>query len=189
VLTREAALGEGAEGGFAGVYPVLKEMEERGQVRRGYFVEGLGGAQFALPGAVDRLRAEASEMSVPGGRPAREAAPLIVLAATDPAQPYGAALRWPDTVGRPGRVAGAHVVLEDGAPVVYLERGARSLVTFPSSDRSGWAAALGSLVDRGRLRSIEIGKVDGAPVAGSTAEGQLRDAGFSEGYRGWVYRT
>ncbi|MEL7210100.1 MAG: DEAD/DEAH box helicase, partial [Actinomycetota bacterium] len=162
VLTREAALGEGAEGGFAGVYPVLKELEERGQVRRGYFIESLGGAQFALPGAVDRLRGAASE------RVAADAEPTVVLlAATDPAQPYGAALPWPETTGRPGRVAGAHVVLIDGEPAVFLERGAKSLVTFPAADRPGWAEALRSLVDGGRLRSIEIGKVDGAPVAES----------------------
>ena len=188
VLTREAALGEGAEGGFAGVYPVLKELEERGQARRGYFVEGLGGAQFALPGAVDRLRSVAG--SAGGGRattPNRAVGP-VVLAATDPAQPYGASLPWPTTEGRPGRVAGAHVVLFDGEPAVYLERGGRSLVTFPVADRTEWAPALRALVDRGRLRSIEVGKVDGAPITGHPTESSLRDAGFTEGYRGWTYR-
>ena len=87
MLTREAALGEGAEGGFAGVYPVLKALEDRGQVRRGYFVAGLGGAQFALPGAVDRLRA------------GRDGDGPVTLAAADPAQPFGAALPWPETDG------------------------------------------------------------------------------------------
>ena len=182
VLTREAALGEGSEGGFAGVYPVLKELEERGQVRRGYFVEGLGGAQFALPGAVDRLRG-AADSEGSRERDAEDHHP-VVLAATDPAQPYGAALPWPETHGRPGRVAGAHVVLADGEPLVFLERGARSLVTFPAADRPGWADALRSLVDRGRIRAIEIGKVDGDAVAGTRAEQHLRGAGFSEGYRG-----
>jgi ATP-dependent Lhr-like helicase len=171
------------------VYPVLKELEERGQVRRGYFVEGLGGAQFALPGAVDRLRAAAAELMGDHDRGSTGDIDLAVLAATDPAQPYGAAQPWPETEGRPGRVAGAHVVLAGGEPVVYLERGARSLVTFPSSSHRGWARALCSLVDRGRLRSIEIGKVDGEPVAGTEVEGHLRDAGFSEGYRGWTYRA
>ncbi|HET9559299.1 MAG TPA: DEAD/DEAH box helicase, partial [Actinomycetota bacterium] len=119
VLTREAALGEGAEGGFAGVYPVLKALEDRGQVRRGYFVAGLGGAQFALPGAEDRLRA------------GRDGDGPVTLAAADPAQPYGAALGWPETKGRPSRSAGAYVVLVDGEPAVFCERGAKSLVTFP----------------------------------------------------------
>jgi len=111
-----------------------------------------------------------------------------VLAATDPAQPYGASLPWPTTEGRPGRVAGAHVVLFDGEPAVYLERGGRSLVTFPVADRTEWAPALRALVDRGRLRSIEVGKVDGAPITGHPTESSLRDAGFTEGYRGWTYR-
>src|SRR5690606_25503289 len=105
VLTREAALGEGAEGGFAGVYPVLKALEERGQVRRGYFVAGLGAAQFAVAGAVDRLRAE---------REPDEDDQPFVLAATDPAQPFGAALPWPESEGRPARAAGALVVLAAG---------------------------------------------------------------------------
>ncbi|MCB0993837.1 MAG: DEAD/DEAH box helicase, partial [Acidimicrobiales bacterium] len=100
VLTRESALAEGIEGGFAGVYPVLRALEEQGRIRRGYFVEGLGAAQFALPGAVDRLR---------GARAADDA--VVVLAATDPAQPYGAALAWPEVVaGRPTRSAGSLVV-------------------------------------------------------------------------------
>ena len=90
VLTRETALAEGVSGGFAGVYPVLKALEERGEVRRGYFVAGLGAAQFALPGAVDRLRAV---------RQVEQAEAPIVLAATDPAQPYGAAVAWPESSG------------------------------------------------------------------------------------------
>ena len=129
VVTRESVLAENAPGGFAGVYPVLKAMEESGEVRRGYFVAGLGAAQFALPGAVDRLRAlrDARPSSDDGDEPV---APPTVLAAADPAQPYGAALPWPDAAGRPARQAGAYVVLADGAPAAYLERGARSLLTF-----------------------------------------------------------
>jgi ATP-dependent Lhr-like helicase len=149
----------------------------------------LGGAQFALPGAVDRLREPPRRARRHRADPAPAAPDLVVLAATDPAQPYGAALPWPDTEGRPGRVAGAHVVLVDGEPVVYLERGARSLVTFPAADHPGWAAALATLVERGRLRSIEIGKVNGGPVAGTAVEDALRDAGFTEGYRGWTHRA
>jgi ATP-dependent Lhr-like helicase len=182
VLTREAALGEGLEGGFAGVYPVLKALEERGRVRRGYFVAGLGAAQFAVPGAVDRLR------NFRGNAPEndRAIASRIVLAATDPAQPYGASLPWPESDGRPARAAGAYVVLIDGELAAYVERGGHSLVTFGAD---GWAAVLRGLVDRGRYRSLEIRKVNGQPVreVESAAE-QLRDAGFVDGYKGLVYR-
>ena len=141
VVTRETALGEGQEGGFAGVYPVLKALEERGEARRGYFVAGLGAAQFALPGAVDRLR---------GTRTPEPDAPPVVLAATDPAQPYGAALAWPDSPGRPARTAGAHVVLADGLPLVVLERGGRSLATFEGAESNdAWIEAIIGLVKDG----------------------------------------
>jgi ATP-dependent Lhr-like helicase len=180
VVTREAVLAEGAPGGFAGVYPVLKALEERGQVRRGYFVSGLGGAQFALPGAVDRLR------SARHGDPE---APPIVLAATDPAQPYGAALPWPETAGRPARQAGAHVVLVDGRPLVLVERGGRGLVLFEGwEDDPRWADAVTGLVKDGRLRSITVSRIDGEPIADHPATAVLRDAGFLDGYRGLVFR-
>jgi ATP-dependent Lhr-like helicase len=176
VLTREAALGEGLEGGFAGVYPVLKALEERGRVRRGYFVAGLGAAQFALPGAVDRLRSYRED----GDR-------VYVLAATDPAQPYGAALPWPASDGRPARAAGAHVVLVDGELAAYLERGGHSVITFGID---GWAAALRELVASGRRRSLEIRKVDGQPVREDEhAMAELQAAGFVDGYKGLVYRS
>jgi ATP-dependent helicase Lhr and Lhr-like helicase len=185
VLTREAALAEGIEGGFAGVYPVLKALEERGAVRRGYFVAGLGAAQFALPGAVDRLRSFRDPPPDGAATPA-----TVVLAATDPAQPYGASLPWPEHSegGRPARTAGAHVVLVDGALAAHLERGGHSLVTFGVE---GWAPALLELVDGGRYRSLEIRKVDGVPVRDGSVQpiaAELRAAGFVEGYRGLVYR-
>jgi ATP-dependent Lhr-like helicase len=180
VLTREAALGEGHEGGFAGVYPLLKALEERGEVRRGYFVAGLGAAQFALPGAVDRLR---------GVRESDDDAEPIVLAATDPAQPYGAALAWPESAGRPVRAAGAHVVLHDGRPLVELERGGRSLITFPGADESSaWVVALQELVKNGRLKKLEIAKVDGVAIRETPWAARLESAGFSAGYRGMTYR-
>jgi ATP-dependent Lhr-like helicase len=176
VLTREAALGEGAEGGFAGVYPVLRALEERGRVRRGYFVAGLGAAQFALPGAVDRLRSARS-------------APTAVLAATDPAQPYGAALPWPETGGRPARAAGALVVLSDGEPVVFVERGGRSLWTFPSAEaHTDWPAALAARVTDGLARSYEVHTIDGVSARTSPWADGLRAAGFVDGYRGLVRR-
>jgi ATP-dependent Lhr-like helicase len=186
VLTREAVLAEGVEGGFAAVYPVLKALEERGQVRRGYFVAGLGGAQFALPGAVDRLRAVRGD-DIGAGTVDGDAVP-VVLAATDPAQPYGASLPWPESTGRPARAAGALVVLIDGAPVAYLERGGRSLVVFAAAEHHpGWAVALAGSVGRtgGRTR-LEIARIDGEPAALSPHADALRAAGFRDGYRGLV---
>ena len=181
VVTRETALGEGIDGGFAGVYPVLKALEERGEARRGYFVAGLGAAQFALPGAVDRLR---------GTRTPEPDAPPVVLAATDPAQPYGAALAWPDSPGRPARTAGAHVVLADGLPLVVLERGGRSLATFEGAEPNDvWIEAIIGLVKDGRLRKLEIGKVDGTAVRETLWAGRLEAAGFTSAYKGMLYRT
>ena len=186
MLTREAALGEGAEGGFAGVYPVLKALEERGQVRRGYFVAGLGAAQFAVAGAVDRLRAEREGGNGDGDLPP------VVLAATDPAQPYGAALPWPENEGRPARAAGALTVLADGAALAYLERGAHRLLRFPAGlvdDR--WADALAGLVDQGRVRSLELRTIDGAPAheADASVLQALERAGFKAAYKGWTRRS
>jgi ATP-dependent Lhr-like helicase len=179
VVTREAVLAEGTPGGFAGVYGVLKALEESGKVRRGYFVEGLGAAQFALPGAVDRLRAMR-------GSPHDDQP--VVLAATDPAQPYGAALGWPDGPGRPARQAGAFVILVGGELAAYLERGARSLFTF-GIDADGWVDPLASLAKDGRLRKIELGRVDGAPAGESPLADRLRAAGFADGYRGLTVRA
>jgi ATP-dependent Lhr-like helicase len=179
VLTREAVRAEGVPGGFSGVYGVLKAFEESGRVRRGYFVAGLGAAQFSLPGAVDRLRAAraASEDEV------------IVLAASDPAQPYGAALGWPDAPGgRPSRAAGAYVALRSGDLACYLERGGRSLVTFPAATSAEWAEALGALVKDGRIRKLQIERIDGGPAPDSPHAPALRDAGFADAYKGLVYR-
>ena len=196
VLTREAALGEGIEGGFAGVYPLLKALEDRGSVRRGYFVAGLGAAQFALPGAVDRLRAVREGPDGEG----REAE-VVVLAATDPAQPFGAAVAWPETSGRPARAAGALVVLVGGRAVVFVERGGRSLLVFDTDSDSGgggrgeepataelWAEALAEVVRSGRRRSFEFTRIDGSPARESPWADALRAAGFQDGYRGLVLR-
>ncbi len=177
VVTREAVLAEGTAGGFAAIYPVLKAMEEAGTVRRGYFVAGLGAAQFAMPGAVDRLRAARDE-----GDPI-----TLVLAAGDPAQPYGAALPWPEGAGRPARVAGAYVVLADGRLVAFLERGARSLTTF-ATHADLWADGVASLVKDGRLRRVELRRIDGAPAVESVHAERLREVGFAEGYRGLTLR-
>ena len=183
VLTREAALGEGAEGGFAGVYPVLKALEERGQVRRGYFVAGLGAAQFAVAGAVDRLRRERDD---------DDDQPPVVLAATDPAQPFGAAIPWPETSGRPARAAGALVVLAGSDALAYLERGAHKVLRFPAAtDDHRWVGALGRA---GGRRSLPIARDPRRrrrrrPRGGPDVHDALRGAGFQQGYKGWIKRA
>ena len=191
VITREAVLAEGIAGGFTSVYGVLKVLEERGQVRRGYFVDGLGAAQFAVPGAVDRLRA-ARETPDPLLHPEDVPDP-IVLATTDPAQPYGGALDWPDTPGRPARNVSSLTVLRAGEPLVWFDKRGHHLVTFPNAliDTS-WTQALQLLVQDGRLKSLEIRKVNGDTLTGADApEGfveLLRAAGFADGYRGMTFR-
>ncbi|HEX5827653.1 MAG TPA: DEAD/DEAH box helicase, partial [Candidatus Limnocylindrales bacterium] len=147
VLTREAVGGEAIDGGFSAVYPVLRALEESGRIRRGYFVDGLGAAQFALPGAVDRLRALRDQ---PGELAGDHGRVVHLLAASDPANPYGAALPWPrrdEGDRRPfQRAAGAYVVLVDGAAVLYLDRGGSSLQVLPDAgDPVALAAALGAL--------------------------------------------
>ena len=166
VLTREAVAAEGLDGGFSAVYPVLRALEDAGRIRRGYFVDGLGAAQFALPAALDRLRSsrEAAE------RPS--AADVLVMAAADPANPYGAALSWPrrgEHDRRPlQRAAGAYVVLVDGLAALYLERGGSTLQTLAPADDPEVAlaatAALRELVLDGRLKELVIKKVDGEEV-------------------------
>jgi ATP-dependent Lhr-like helicase len=203
VLTREAVAAEELAGGFSGIYPVLRAMEESGRIRRGYFVDGLGAAQFALPGAVDRLRSmrEPAVGRTSAGTPGRaaggDAGPTVhLLAAVDPANPYGAALAWPrrgDADRRPlPRAAGAYVVLVDGASALYLERGGHSLQTLPAADDAAVAeaalTALHSLVEGGRLRELVISRVDGDAVAGSRWRPLLEEAGFVAGYRGYVLR-
>ena len=164
VVTREAVLAEGVVGGYASVYGVLKVLEERGQVRRGYFVSGLGAAQFALPGAVDRLRQSRRRADDDGGATGA-IAPPVVLAATDPAQPYGATLAWPESAGRPARTGAAVVVLRDGVPIAWYDRRSHHLVTFPHThDDRSWAEALADQVRDGRLRKVEVRKVDGEPL-------------------------
>ena len=196
VLTREAVLAEGVPGGFTSVYGVLKVLEERGQVRRGYFVTGLGAAQFALPGAVDRLRSVregpdgADGPAGLDGGAAEDGEPPLVLATTDPAQPYGAALAWPETAGRPARAAGSLLVLRAGRPLVWLDRRGHHLVLFPMATVDiSWTDALASLVKDGRLRSLEVRTVDGQPIADSPdVASALRRVGFADGYRGLVLR-
>jgi ATP-dependent Lhr-like helicase len=185
VVTREAVLGEGIAGGFASVYPVLRAMEEAGRVRRGYFVDGLGAAQFALPGAVDRLRAARDD----------DEASVLVLAATDPAQPYGAALPWPRRTDEERlqlqRVPGAYLVLVNGAPALYVERGGRGLIGLPAFDgpdvrRFALAAIPRLLTPAGPMRELRLERVDRLPVAESALADELRELGFRPSYRAWL---
>jgi ATP-dependent helicase Lhr and Lhr-like helicase len=179
IVTREQVLAEGIAGGFSVLYDALGQLETLGVCRRGYFIEGLGGAQFALPGAVERLRSQRAD----------EEAPPIVLAATDPAQPYGAALPWPrrdDDARRPQRVAGAHVVLAGAEPVVYVERGGKALVTLtePGDPRLAPSLqALAAFVTSGRGRKLSLERVDGEPIVGSEWEPLLVELGFRAGPR------
>jgi ATP-dependent Lhr-like helicase len=177
VLTREQVLAEGIPGGFAAIYPELSQLETLGTARRGYFVEGLGGAQFALPGAVERLRSQPSD----GQRP-------MVLSAIDPAQPYGSTLPWPqlDEGRRPARVAGAYVVLTCGLPILYLERGGRALQTLVAPGDARIEPALAALVEHvreGRIKRLALEKVDGQGALGSALTPALVALGFQEGPR------
>ncbi|MBW0109671.1 ATP-dependent helicase [Pseudonocardia sp. KRD-182] len=180
VLTRGALGTERVVGGFAAVYRVLRAMEDSGRARRGYVVEGLGAAQFAVPGAIDRLRA----MSRPDGAPGEDGLSRVVLAAADPAQPYGAALPWPPTAGdtkhRPGRKAGALVVLVEGAPALYVERGGKSLLSFSAEhdELAAAAQALAGAVHEGWLGSLAVEKADGIGSLGSELADVLTEAGF-----------
>ncbi|HEX5383068.1 MAG TPA: ATP-dependent helicase [Propionibacteriaceae bacterium] len=179
VVTRGSVLTENAEGGFGTAYRALSSLEEAGQCRRGYFVEGLGAAQFALTGAVDRLRTYQRE-------PAESAAPekpnAVVLAACDPANPYGAGLPWPDREGhRPGRKAGALVVLMGGALIFYVERGGKTLLSFSEDPTklAPAAAALASSVQQGLLGKLTVERADGTHIFGSVRVSEaLQNAGF-----------
>jgi ATP-dependent Lhr-like helicase len=201
IVTREAVAADEVAGGFGIVYPVLKGMEEHGRIRRGYFVAGLGATQFAMPGALDLLRSL---------RDAPDDPEVVVLAATDPANPYGAALKWPkkpvdhgaasgpaavaqaDAGRGPTRSVGATVILVNGALAAFLPRGDRQLVTFlpdaePDRSRTGRALAR-MLIERARSgdppRGMLIEEIDGAPPSGHPMTTLLTEAGFIAGAMG-----
>jgi ATP-dependent Lhr-like helicase len=215
VLTRGAVVAERWPGGFAALYPVLKAGEEAGRIRRGYFVDGLGAAQFALPGAVERLRALAGQ----GGSSA-DSTPTLVLAATDPANPYGAVLPWPvataaaeaSAIGpasgdvaapatgtdsprrrghQPARKVGALVVLVDGACTLYVERGGRTLLSFTDDLKvlQPAADALALTVRDGALGRLQVERVDGAPIVTTALGEALAAAGFRPTPRGLRLRA
>ncbi|WP_457033157.1 Lhr family helicase, partial [Kitasatospora sp. P5_F3] len=197
VLTRGAVAAERVPGGFAGVYRVLSAFEERGRARRGYFVEGLGGAQFAMDGAADRLRSVSARLERAGEAawapaPAAEAAQTLVLAAADPANAYGAALPWPELPPaaqqhRPGRKAGALVVLVDGEPALYVERGGKSLLAW--TEQPVAVAALADAVRGGALgSSVTVERVNGEAALTAPLGAVLEEAGFHPTPRGFRLR-
>jgi ATP-dependent helicase Lhr and Lhr-like helicase len=184
IVTRDGVRGEGIPGGYGAVYGELKALETLGLCRRGYFVEGLGGAQFALGGAVERVR----ELRPQDGE---EAEPLV-LAAADPAQPYGSVLPWPKRAGaRAARVAGAYVVLLGGRPALFVERGGRSLVPLRDPEDDWLRVALAALVEHTRRLSrkrLAVERFDGQPVAEADVLPLLVEAGFLAGPRRAVLR-
>ncbi|MFB8419360.1 ATP-dependent helicase [Streptomyces albidoflavus] len=195
VVTRGAVAAEGIEGGFSAVYRVLSAFEDSGQARRGYVVEGLGAAQFAMDGAVDRLRASATAAEREAGGTPRQA---LVLAAADPANAYGAALPWPEPPSgaghKPGRKAGAMVVLVDGELAMYMERGGKTLLAWPSTtpdDPSapdprleGAAHALAGSAAGGSLGTVTVERINGEPALTSPVGTYLENAGFHATPRG-----
>ncbi|WP_314194737.1 ATP-dependent helicase [uncultured Arthrobacter sp.] len=180
VVTRGSVMAENILGGFGLMYKVLARLEEAGRCRRGYFIEHLGAAQFAVPATVDRLRTYTEDAQLAKPEPVG-----LALAATDPANPYGAALPWPasnveaGSGHRPGRKAGALVVLVDGALVLYVERGGKTLLVFTEDD-SVLAAAAGALVDvvkRGAVDKLVMEKVNGHGILDTPAASALTAAG------------
>ena len=194
IVSRRCAQHEELPGGFASVYKVYRELEEQGRVRRGYFVDGLEGAQFAYAGAIDRLRAcrdmaEERDHEVGIGD-------ISILAALDPANPYGSIVSWPEVANpdaaKPRRVAGAWVLLARGRPVLYAARRGRNLMTFPDTIRDepgALEAAIEALrhlpKERGRGMLV-IEKVDGIAVSDSPIVESFRSAGFANDYRGLI---
>jgi ATP-dependent helicase Lhr and Lhr-like helicase len=181
LVTRETVLAEGIPGGFSSLYGELTNLETLGTARRGYFVEGLGGAQFALPAAIERLRGLRSD----------EPAGALVLAATDPANPYGASLAWPrrdhdESARRPARVPGAYVITLDGEAVLYVERGGKGLLSLKQPEDGWLREALEALADdvrRGRVARLGIERFDGESVIGSPVGALLIELGFRQGPR------
>lgn len=169
IVTRDVVLTESVPGGFTGLYPVLSRLEDVGKVRRGYFIEGLGGAQFGTPGAIDRLRIS-------------EDTDMAVLAATDPASPFGAIIPWPVTDGRPTRSAGARVAIEGGSIVAWMDRSGRSVSVF-SSDADRNSAAIEALALAHGRASVE--RIDAISVHDHAIAAALTERGFTSGYKGY----
>jgi ATP-dependent Lhr-like helicase len=184
LVSREAASLESLPGGFSGVYPVLRSMEEAGKLRRGYFVEGIGGAQFAFPGAVDRLRG----LKTPASEPQ-----VTVMSAADPANPYGWIMPWPDRPNPSARVpkrdTGALLVLVDGEPTLYLARGGHALLTFAGQEQDALERGLDTLrelLSRHGKKSLRIEEIDGELALRSTLAPTFKELGISFDHRGFI---
>jgi ATP-dependent Lhr-like helicase len=175
VLTRAHVAAEGVPGGYTRLYPVLAKMEEIGKLRRGYFIEGMGGAQFALPGAVDRLRGDDRRR-------------VLGLAATDPANPFGAALAWPEREVRFQRAAGAYVILGDGNLLAYLDRGGRRLSLLTEGMDSYGEIAREVAAIAGRHRRLRIERIDDHPAQAAPFGSALTEWGFVPAPQGLAYR-
>jgi ATP-dependent Lhr-like helicase len=195
IVTRGSVITERTPGGFAAVYKVLSAFEESGRCRRGYFVAGLGAAQFALPGAVDRLRALAELPGTGSSRGGDLTVRAVVLAASDPANPYGAALPWPERESagghRPGRKAGALVVMVDGQLIVYVERGGRTVLSFTEDPDLLQPAvdALALSIRDGQLGKLSVETADGEQVRHTAFGDALAKAGFHATPRGLRLRA
>jgi len=174
ILTREMALAEGVPGGFSTLYPELSNLEVLGAARRGYFIEGLGGAQFALAGAVERLRSQSLDDEE-----------VVILATTDPANPYGSTLPWPkgERRRRPSRTPGSYLLMRAGAPMLYLEKGGKGILRLDESlageELIGLLGKLASAAEDGRVTPLKVERFDGEPLIGSGFEPLLLAAGFS----------
>lgn len=173
IVTRDVVLAEKTAGGFSGLYRALSSLEDVGSVRRGYFIEGMGGAQFALPGAVERIR-----MTPDSYR--------ITLDSTDPANPYGASIAWPSTEGKPERRAGATVALAAGVPIAWLDKSGRRVATFAASPDETASTIL--LLSEERKRST-IAEIDRTDVLDHALAPVLREHGFASGYKGLTVRS
>ena len=190
IVTRGAVAAEGIPGGFAAVYRVLSALEDAGTTRRGYFIEGLGAAQFASPGAVDQLRFQTRKLNDSATEE------LVVLSACDPANPYGASLPWPpsaaDSTGghRPGRKAGSLVVLRNGQLSLYFERGGKTVLGFSDDPQELTSAfdAIAAEVRRRRIGALTVQRYNGGPVGTSEAAIPMESAGFTLTPRGMRVR-
>jgi len=179
VVSREAIAGENLPGGFAPLYQTYKVLEKGGRVRRGYFVEGLSGAQFAWAQTVDRLRSEAIDGEQSG---------VVVLSTPDPANPYGSLLPWPQSGGRPRRASGTRLVLFKGHPVFFLEKGGKKLISFAKAQEPGILSqaleGLREVARQNRGRSLKIREIDGQAALNSPLAAKLMQFGFKDDYQG-----
>jgi ATP-dependent Lhr-like helicase len=170
IVVRDTVLAESIPGGFSGLYPVFSGLEDIGTVRRGYFIEGLGGAQFGLPGAIDRMRSTDPQ-------------PLTVLAAADPANIYGSIVPWPDGPGRPNRRAGSRIVLLGGALIAWMDPAGKRTLLFTEDPVAG-SEALTMLATRHGRASIS--EIDGQAAHDHRLAPTLREVGFTPGYKGFT---